>query len=96
VFRRWQECAGPPLPYTGEQAVQAARCVVTQYRLWTVECILAGSSRLGYLGWIEYTCRTRELAPVASLNALARLAFFTGSGHLTEHGLGVTRIAMAK
>jgi hypothetical protein len=96
VFRRWQQYDGPPLPYPGEQAVQAARCVVTRYRLWTVERTLAGSSRLGYLGWIEYTCRTRELAPVISLNALARLAFFTGSGYLTEHGLGVTRIAIAK
>ncbi len=96
VFRRWQECDGPPLPYSGEQAVQAARCVVTEYRLWAVERTVAGSSRLGYLGWIEYTCRTRELAPVVSLNALARLAFFTGSGYLTEHGLGVTRITIAK
>jgi hypothetical protein len=96
VFRRWQECDGPPLPYPGEQAVQAARCVVTEYRMWTVERTVAGSSRLGYLGWIEYTCRTREPAPVVSLNALARLAFFTGSGDLTEHGLGVTRITIAK
>jgi hypothetical protein len=96
TFRRWQECDGPPLPYPGEQAVQAARCVVTRYRLWTVERTLAGSSHLGYLGWIEYTCRTRELAPVVSLNALARLAFFTGSGYLTEHGMGITRIAIAK
>jgi CRISPR/Cas system endoribonuclease Cas6 (RAMP superfamily) len=96
VFRRWQQCDGPPLPYPGEQAVQAARCVVTRYRLWTVERTVAGSSRLGYLGWLEYTCRTRDLAPVASLNALARLAFFTGSGYLTEHGLGVTRIAIGK
>ncbi len=76
--------------------MQAARCVVTRYRLWTVKRPVAGSPRLGYLGWIEYTCRTRELAPVVSLNALARLAFFTGSGYLTEHGLGITRIAIAK
>lgn len=33
-------------------------------------------------------------AAVASLNALARLAFFTGSGYLTERGIGVTAIAI--
>lgn len=91
----WQSMGGPPLPYNGEQMVQAARCVVTEYRLQTAERILDDHSHLGYLGWIEYTCRVRERAAIASLNALARLAFFTGSGYLTEHGMGATAVVVA-
>ena len=33
-------------------------------------------------------------AVVASLNALARLAFFTGSGYLTERGMGATAVSI--
>ncbi len=75
--------------------VQAARCVVTEYCLETAESTLEEHSHPGYLGWIEYTCRTQEMTTVASLNALARLAFFTGSGYLTERGMGATAVTVA-
>lgn len=94
ALRHWQALGGPPLPYDEEQALEATRCVVTEYCLETTECVLEGHSHLGYLGWIEYTCRTPEVIAVASLNALARLAFFTGSGYLTERGMGVTAVTI--
>lgn len=94
-LRHWRLLDGPLLPYSGEQITQAARCVVSEYRLVTAERFLAGHSHLGFLGWIEYVCRTREMSVVASLNALARLAFFSGSGYLTERGMGVTAVTIA-
>lgn len=95
LLRHWRALDGPPLPFSGEQMVQAARCVVTEYNLETTVRILEEHSHLGYLGWIEYTCRTQEITAVASLNALARLAFFTGSGYLTEQGMGATTVIVA-
>ncbi len=95
VLRHWRMLDGPFLPYSGEQITQIASCVVSEYRLETARCVLAGRPLLGFLGWIEYTCRARGTRAVASLNALSRLAFFTGSGYLTECGMGVTAVTIA-
>jgi hypothetical protein len=95
VLRHWRTLDGPFLPHSGEQITQIARCVVSEYRLETACCVLAGRLHLGFLGWIEYTCRASGASAVTSLNALARLAFFTGSGYLTEHGMGVTTVTIA-
>ncbi len=96
VLRHWRMLDGPLLPFVGEGVAQAARCLVSEYRLETAERVLAGRSHLGFLGWIEYTCRASEADAVASLNALARLAFFTGCGYLTEYGMGTTTVTIAK
>jgi hypothetical protein len=77
---------GSELRYAGQ------KCVVSEYRLETADYILAGQAHPGFLGWIEYVCRTRESSVIVSLNALARLAFFSGSGYLTERGMGVTAV----
>jgi CRISPR/Cas system endoribonuclease Cas6 (RAMP superfamily) len=95
ALRHWRMLDGPLLPFVGEQVALVARCVVSEYRLETAERVLAGCSHLGFLGWIEYTCRAREETAVASLNALARLAFFSGCGYLTERGMGVTTVTIA-
>lgn len=94
ALRHWRLLDGPFLPYTGERMTQIARCVVSEYRLKTTEQIIADHSHLGFLGWIEYVCRTRETSVVASLNALARLTFFSGCGYLTERGMGVTSVTI--
>ena len=96
VLRHWRMLDGPLLPFVGEQVTQAARCLVSEYRLETAERVLAGRSHLGFLGWIEYTCRAPETTAAASLNALARLVFFTGCGHLTEWGMGVATVRIAR
>lgn len=95
VLRHWRMLDGPFLSYSGEQITQIACCVVSEYRLETARCTLADGPRLGFLGWIEYTCRARGTREIASLNALARLAFFTGCGYLTECGMGVTTVTVA-
>lgn len=92
ALRHWRLLDGPLLPYTGTRMAQIAKCVVSEYRLETADYILAGHAHPGFLGWIEYVCRTRESSVIVSLNALARLAFFSGSGYLTERGLGVTAV----
>jgi CRISPR-associated endoribonuclease Cas6 len=93
-LRHWRLLDGPLLPYSGEQMTQVARCVVSEYRLETAERVIAGRPCLGFLGWIEYVCRYHEKTVVVSLNALARLAFFCGSGYLTECGMGVTAVTI--
>jgi len=96
ALRQWRMLDGPLLPFVGEEIAQAAGCVVSEYRLETAARILAGGSHLGFLGWIEYTCRAPETTAAASLNALARLAFFTGCGYLTEWGMGVATVRIAR
>lgn len=93
---QWQSLNGPALPYTGEQAVDLAKCMVTKYQLETVKRVFHNGSAIGYLGWIEYTCLRQDEAATASLNALARLTFFTGCGYRTEYGMGVTTVTITK
>lgn len=92
--QQWQSLNGPVLPYTGEQAVDLAKCMVAAYHLETVRRVFSNGPSIGYLGWIEYTCLRRDEAALASLNALARLTFFTGNGYLTEQGMGVTTVSI--
>jgi len=92
--RQWQNLNGPTLPYTGEQAVELAKCMVTEYHLETVERIVFERHFTGYLGWIEYTYLRQDEKAIATLNALARLTFFTGCGYLTEQGMGVTTVSI--
>ncbi len=96
ALRQWRMLDGPPLPFVGEEITRTAGCVVSEYRLETAARILADGSHLGFLGWIEYTCRAPETTAAASLNALARLVFFTGCGHLTEWGMGVATVRIAR
>jgi hypothetical protein len=70
----WQGLNGPALPYTGEQAVDLAKCVVAGYHLETTQRALHDGCFTGYLGWIEYTCLRKNEAAITSLNALARSA----------------------
>lgn len=93
LLRHWRVLDGPPLPYAGEQMVQAAGCILSEYRLETAES--TAQAHPGFLGWVEYTCRAPEITAIASLNALARLAFFTGSGYLTGLGMGTTAVTIA-
>jgi CRISPR-associated endoribonuclease Cas6 len=95
LLHHWRELGGPPLPYAGEQMVQAAGCILSEYRLETAESSAQAQAHPGFLGWVEYTCRAGEITAVASLNALARLAFFTGSGYLTALGMGTTAVTIA-
>jgi hypothetical protein len=92
--QQWQLLNGPTLPYTGEQAIDLAKCMATEYHLETVERIVSDRRFTGYLGWIEYTYLKQDEEAIAMLNALARLTFFTGCGYLLEQGMGVTAVSI--
>jgi CRISPR/Cas system endoribonuclease Cas6 (RAMP superfamily) len=80
---------GPTLAGSADQLIHASACVVSKYRLRSLTREGSLPAPVGYLGWIEYECLKYNQA-IASLNALARLAFFTGTGYLTAYGLGST------
>jgi hypothetical protein len=92
--QQWEHLHGPRLPYSGEQAIALAKCMVTEYHLETVERIVSDRRFTGYLGWIEYTYLRQDEEAIAMLNALARFTFFTGNGYLTEQGMGVTTVSI--
>ncbi len=89
LAQRWQTLGGPTLAGSADQLIRASACVVARYRLRSLTRESSLPAPVGYLGWIEYECLRYNRA-VASLNALARLAFFTGTGYLTAYGMGST------
>ncbi len=89
LAHRWQMLGGPTLAGSIEQLIRASACVVSRYRLHSLTREGSVPAPVGYLGWIEYECLRYNRA-TASLNALARLAFFAGTGYLTAYGMGST------
>jgi hypothetical protein len=90
LAHRWQMLGGPALAGSAEQLIRASACVVSKYRLRSLTREGSLPAPVGYLGWIEYECLRYNPWAIASLNALARLAFFTGTGYLTAYGMGST------
>jgi len=90
----WLELGGPELPADARQLLQTTDCVISYYRFRTCPVAIGEHSFTGYLGWIEYECRRSDHPYLASLNALARLAFFTGAGYHTAQGMGVTIVSL--
>ena len=89
LAQRWQTLEGPTLAGSIEQLIRASACVVSRYLLHSLTREGSVPAPVGYLGWIEYECLRYNRA-TASLNALARLAFFAGTGYLTAYGMGST------
>ncbi|SRR6266566_1390592 len=90
LAQRWLTLGGPTLAGSADQLIRASACVVSKYRLRSLMREGSRPSPVGYLGWIEYECLRYNQEVIASLNALARLAFFTGTGYLTAYGMGST------
>jgi CRISPR-associated endoribonuclease Cas6 len=89
LAQRWQTLGGPTLAGSADQLIRASACVVSKYRLRSLTRESSLPAPVGHLGWIEYEC-LRYNPAITSLNALARLAFFTGAGYLTAYGMGST------
>ncbi len=96
LSQRWHALHGPALPCEAEEAIRASRCVLSAYRFHTSSVSAPGRKLKGYLGWMEYECQRRDTAGVATLNALTRLAFFSGVGYGSHHGLGAALVTIAK
>ncbi len=92
VYQSWQQLHGPPLPDGVARYLEDGGCVVSDYRLSLQREHEHNETATGFSGSIMYDCHTRNLAYIAALHALARLAFFTGVGSATRHGMGVIRI----
>jgi CRISPR-associated endoribonuclease Cas6 len=105
LSRRWHALDGPALMDDLEGFVQTGGCVVSGYDLRSVEFRTSERTQIGFTGWVLYrvACRTRgswlsehEAANVVALNALGRLAFFTGVGYQTARGMGATQVTISK
>jgi CRISPR-associated endoribonuclease Cas6 len=95
LVRRWQALEGPVLPDDLEHFVGAGGCVVADYHLHTVGFRTQERKQKGFMGWVVYECRKDDAMHIAALNALARLAFFTGVGYQTARGMGVARATIS-
>lgn len=89
---QWSQLGGPALPARAISLIAATNCVMSNYRLHTVEIPRPSGPLIGYLGDIEYECLEEERSSLAALNALAQLACFTGNGYETVSGMGVTQV----
>jgi CRISPR-associated endoribonuclease Cas6 len=98
LAQRWQALGGPALPTNGSclaDWLQDGGCPVTDYCLQGRPVALSPEYRpLGFLGHITYRCRGDAPAEQQTLTALARFAFFTGTGFFTDQGLGATRVTI--
>jgi CRISPR-associated endoribonuclease Cas6 len=97
LARRWQALNGPKLPHDLEEFIESGGCVVSRYNLQTIEFSMEGHSQIGFVGRVVYKCRTKDQVEyIAALNALARLAPFTGVGYQTARGMGAVRVLTSK
>lgn len=95
LARRWESLNGPALPDNLDQFVQGGGCVVSGYRLRTVQFHTPERTQIGFTGWVVYECRKDSVEQVTALNALARLAFFTGVGYQTARGMGAVQVKVS-
>lgn len=97
LLDRWRQLGGPALPQGILPWLQSYECIVSDYRLRAEPVALsngAGSVAVypGWKGWITYACLAPQVAFMSTLQALARLACFTGVGDSTDVGHGMTQI----
>lgn len=92
---RWQALAGPRLPDGLCAILQAGKCLVSSYQLQTQTFRTAERTQIGFCGWVVYECRPLGREYLRALNALARLAVFTGVGYQTARGMGAVRVTSA-
>lgn len=93
---RWRSLAGPTVPAEIESFLQHGGCVIAAYALQTTAFQTQERTQIGFQGWVIYECRQRDVAVLSTLNALARLAFFTGVGYQTMRGMGTVQVHLAQ
>lgn len=91
LARRWTGLGGRSLPDNLETFLQTGGCVVAHHRLKTVTFHTQERTQIGFIGNVTYHCRKHDPQCITALNALARLAFFTGVGYQTARGMGLVR-----
>lgn len=97
LARRWQALNGPKLPHNLAEFIESGGCVVSRHNLHTIEFSMEGHTQIGFVGRAVYKCRTTDQVEyIAALNALARLAPFTGVGYQTARGMGAVQVLTSK
>lgn len=97
LARRWQALAGPKLPSDLEEFIDGGGCVVSRHNLHTIEFNIEGHTQIGFVGRVVYEChQTNQVEYITALNALARLAPFTGVGYQTARGMGAVQVLTSK
>jgi len=95
LIHRWQALTGPSLPEGLLPFLQAGKCLISSYHLQTQKFQTAERTQLGFCGWAAYEYASLASEYLAPLNALARLAVFTGVGYQTARGMGAVRVTIA-
>jgi CRISPR-associated endoribonuclease Cas6 len=91
LARRWRSLEGSALPHDLDHFLRSGGCVVANYQLQTIEFRTAERTQIGFVGHVVFACRKYNPVCINALNALTRLAFFSGVGYQTARGMGVTR-----
>jgi CRISPR-associated endoribonuclease Cas6 len=94
-LRSWQTFGPVPLPADLSEAARSG-LVISAYELKTVPVRDRKRLIIGCVG--DLHLRALEMAPLerASVDLLARYAFWAGSGHHTPQGFGLTRLVRSK
>lgn len=92
--RRWRMLDGPPLPRDLGQFTQAGGCLVSRYDLHTVMFRTVDRTQVGFTGSVMFECLP-DRTYISALNALARLAYFSGVGYQTARGMGMVRTTIS-
>ena len=96
LARRWESLHGPSLPGDLQDFIHKGGCVVTKHRLRTTSFHTSRRTQIGFIGSVTYTFLEKIPSYVAAINALARLAAFTGIGYQTARGMGAVNIRISR
>lgn len=96
LARRWQALEGPPLPGELAEYLRGGGCVVARHRLNTVEFRTSERTQIGFVGEVVYECCKPLSEYMLALNALGRMAHFTGVGYQTARGMGVVQVSVSQ
>lgn len=94
LHRRWQRLGGPTLPLHLDTLLEKNGCVISSHQLRTIEFQARERTQIGFVGSVTYQCQTRDPHCIRALNALARMAYFTGIGYQTARGMGLVQTEM--
>jgi CRISPR-associated endoribonuclease Cas6 len=96
LVRRWNALEGPELSGDLARFIKEGGCVVSRYDLRTEEFNTKERTQIGFVGTVVYECRFKDQRDcIVALNALARLARFTGIGYQTARGMGAVQVTLS-
>ncbi len=91
LARRWDQLTGEETAETTREYA-AQNIIVTRHRTHTEMYKLRHAQQVGFMGHVQFELKDRaDENSVRHINRLADLAFYTGSGSKTTHGMGQLR-----